>query len=77
MARSRPGRRRWTSEPRPRYAVHFVNRALVRRDWSDPAYVAGRAALDDAMVALHRANGASASMTARTLPSRARTPRHR
>lgn len=37
------------------YAVHFANRALVRRDWSDPVYVAGRAALDGVMVAQYRA----------------------
>jgi hypothetical protein len=37
------------------YAVYFANRALVRRDWSDPSYVAGRAALDGVMVAQYRA----------------------
>lgn len=28
------------------YAVYHANRALVARDWSDPAYVSGRASLD-------------------------------
>ena len=28
------------------YAMYHANRALVARDWSDPAYVSGRASLD-------------------------------
>jgi hypothetical protein len=37
------------------YAVHFANRALVRRGWTDPVYVATRRALDAVMVDLARA----------------------
>lgn len=37
------------------YAIHFANRALVKRDWSDPRYVAGRAALDELMLVLTKA----------------------
>jgi hypothetical protein len=37
------------------YAVHFANRALVARSWSDISYVPGRKALDAVMLHLARA----------------------
>lgn len=37
------------------YAVHFANRRLVERDWSDPGYVPARKALDELMLLLSKA----------------------
>lgn len=40
---------------RAHYAIHFANRALVKNDWSEPAYVPARKALDQVMLILSKA----------------------
>ncbi|WP_145988136.1 C45 family peptidase [Sphingobium amiense] len=40
---------------RAHYAIHFANRALVKNDWSEPAYAPARTALDEVMLILSKA----------------------
>ena len=40
---------------RAHYAVHFANQRLVKGDWSEPAYVSARNALDEVMLILSKA----------------------